>query len=123
MTNSERTIEINLGSEAVTGDGGVTTDVIEDSNKIVGWTIGGDCQRQDLVTETDLSEEMNRLGGTTGRVSSAEPVDKKGTFWGIVKIVSYVEVPNTWKETALLKRKPPRAVMSLVFVRQTQLKV
>ena len=68
------------------------TDVIEDSNKIVGSTIGGDFQRQDLVPETDLSEEMNRLGETTGTVSSAEPVD---TFRGIVKIVSYVEVPNT----------------------------
>ena len=88
MTNSERTDEINLGSEAVPKDGGVTTDVIEDSNKIVGSTIGGDCQRQDLVNETDLSEEMNRLGGTTGRVSSAEPVDKKGSFRGLVEIVS-----------------------------------
>ena len=95
MTNSERTVKINLGSEAVPGDGGVTTDVIEDSNKIVGSTIGGDCQRQELVIETDLSEEMNRLGRTTGRVSSAEPVDKKGTFRGIVEIISYVEVPNT----------------------------
>ena len=63
MTNSERTVEFNLGSEAVPGDSGVTTDVIEDSNKIVGSTIGGDCQRQYLVTETVLSEEMNRLGG------------------------------------------------------------
>ena len=80
MTNSERTVKINLGSEAVPGDGGLATDVIEDSNKIVGSTIGGDCQRQDLVTETDLSEEMNLLGGTTGKVSSAEPADKKGTF-------------------------------------------
>ena len=75
MTNSERPAETNLGSEAVPRDGGVTTDVIED-NKIVGSSIGGDCQRQDLVTETDLSEEMNGLGRTTGRVSSAEAVDK-----------------------------------------------
>ena len=95
MTNSERTVETNLGSEAVPGDGGVTTDVIENSNKIVGLTIGGDCQRQDLVTETDFLEEMNRLGGTTSRVSSAEPVDKKSTFRGIVEIFSYVDVPNT----------------------------
>ena len=87
--------EINLGSEAVPGDGGVTTDVTEDSNKIVGLTISGDFQRQDLVTETDLLEERNRLGRTTGRVSSAEPVDKKDNFRGIVEIVSYVEVPNT----------------------------
>ena len=94
MTNSERTAETNLGSEAVPRDGGVTTDVIEDSNKIVGSMLGGDCQRQDLLTEADLSEEMNRLGGTTGRVSSAEPVDKKGTFREIVEIDSYVEVPN-----------------------------
>ena len=85
----------NLGSKVVPGDGGLTTDVTEDSNKIVGLTIGGDFQRQDLVTETDLSEERNRLGGTTGRISSAEPVDKKDTFRGIVEIVSYVEVPNT----------------------------
>ena len=62
---------------------------------IVGLTIGGDFQRQDLVNETDVLEERNRLGGTTGRVSSAEPVDKKDTFRGIVEIVSYVEVPNT----------------------------
>ena len=123
MTNSETTVEINLRSEAVPGDGGVTTDVTEDSNKIVGLTIGGDFQLQDLVTETDLLEERNRLGGTTGRVSSAEPVDKKDTFREIVEIVSYVGVPNTWKETALLKRKPPRAVMPLEFVRQTQLNV
>ena len=54
MTNSEKTVETNIGSEAVPGDGGVTTDVIEDSNKIVGSTIGGDFQRQDLVTETDF---------------------------------------------------------------------
>ena len=92
--------------------------MIEDSNKIVGSTIGGDFQRQDLVTETYLSEEMNRLEGTTGRVSSAEPVDKKGTFRGIVEIVSYVEVLKTLKETALLKRKPPRTELSLEFVRQ-----
>ena len=95
MTKSEKTVETNLGSEAVPGDGGVTTDVTEDSNKIVGLTIGGDFQPQDLVTETDLLEERNRLGGTTGRVSSAEPVDKKETFRGIVEIISYVEVPNT----------------------------
>ena len=76
-------------------DGGLTTDVIEDSNKIVGSTIGGDFQRQDLVTETDLSEEMNGLAGTPGRVSSAELKDKKDTFRGIVEIVSYVDVPNT----------------------------
>ena len=37
-------------------------------------------------------EEMNR---TTERISSAEPVDKKGTFRGIVEIVPYVEVPST----------------------------
>ena len=65
MTNSEKTVEINLGSEAVPGDVGVTTKVTEDSNKIVGLTISGDFQRQDLVTETDLLEERNRLGGTT----------------------------------------------------------
>ena len=86
-------------------NGGVTKDVIEDSNKIVGSTIGGDFQRQELVTETDLSEEMNCLGGTKGRVSSAEPVEKKDTFRGIAETVPYVEVPNTCKETALLKRK------------------
>ena len=95
MTNSGKTIKTNLGSEAVPGDGGVTTDVIEDSKKIVGSTIGGDLQRQELVTETDLSEEMNRLGGATGKVSSAEPVDKKNTLRRTVEIVSYVEVPNT----------------------------
>ena len=95
MTKSEKTVENNLGSEAVPGDGGVTTVVTEDSNKIVGLTIGGDFQRQDLVTETDLLEERNRLGGKTGRVSSAEPVDKKDTFQGNVEIVSYVEVLNT----------------------------
>ena len=66
--------------EEVPGDGGVTTEVTEDSNKIVGLMIGGDFQRQDLVTETDLLEERNRLGGTTGRVSSAEPVNKSNTF-------------------------------------------
>ena len=64
MTNSERTVEINLGSNAVPGDGRVTTDVIEDSNKIVGSTIGGDSQRQDQVTDTDISEEMNLCGGS-----------------------------------------------------------
>ena len=95
MTNSEKTVEINLGSEALPGDGGVTTDVTDNSNKIVGLTIGSDFQREDLVTETDLLEERNRLVGTTGRVSSAEPVDKKDTFRGIVEFVSYVEVPNT----------------------------
>ena len=102
---------------------GVKTDVIEDNNKIMGSTIGSYFQRQDLVTETDFSEEMNRLGGTTGRVSSAEPVDKKDKFRGIVETVSYVKVPNTWKETALFKRKPPRTLRSLEFVRQTQLNV
>ena len=73
----------------------MTTNVIENSNKILGLKIGGNFQRQDLVTETDLSEEMNRLGGTTGSVSSAEPMDKKGIFRGTVEIVSYVEIPNT----------------------------
>ena len=42
-----------------------------------------------------ILEERNRLRGTTGRVSSAEPADKKDTFRVIVEIVSYVEVPNT----------------------------
>ena len=92
MTNSEKTVEDNLGSKIVPGDGRLTTDVIEDSNKIVGSTIGSVFHRQDLVSETDLLEEMNRLGGTTGRVSSAQPVDKKDTFPGIVEIVSYVEI-------------------------------
>ena len=95
MTNSEKTIGTNLGSEVIPGANGVTIDVIEDSNKIVGSTIGGDFQRQDLVTETDLSEEMNHQGGTTGTVSTAEPVDRKNTFRGIAEIVIYVEVPNT----------------------------
>ena len=95
MTNSEKTVKNNLGSEVVPGDGGVTTDSIEDSSEIVDSTIGGDFQRQDLVTQTDLSEEMNHPGGTTGRVSSAELVDKKDTCRGIVAIVSDVEVPNT----------------------------
>ena len=95
MTNSEKTVKTILGREAVPGDGGVTTDVTEDSNKIVGLAISGDFHRQDLVLETDLLEEKNRLGGTTGRISSAELVDKKDTFRGIVEIVSYVEVPNT----------------------------
>ena len=71
------------------------TDVIENSIKIVGSTIGGGCQRQDLVNDRDLPEKINRLGGTTGRVSSAEPVDKKGTFRGTVEIVSYLEVLST----------------------------
>ena len=48
-----------------------------------------------VVTETDHSEEMNRLGGTTGRVPSAKAVDRKDTFRGIVEIVSHVDVPNT----------------------------
>ena len=61
MTNSEKTVETNLGGEAVLGDGGVTTDVTEDSNKIVGLTIGGAFQRQDLVTKTDLLEKRNSL--------------------------------------------------------------
>ena len=74
---------------------GVTTDVVGDSNKILGSTIGGDFQRQNVVTDTDFSEEMNCLGGTTCRVSSAEPVEMKDTFRGIVEIVSYVEFPNT----------------------------
>ena len=73
----------------------MTKNVIENSNKILGLKIGGNCQRQDLVTEIDLSEEMNRLGGTTGSVSSAERMDKKGIFRGTVEIVSYVEIPNT----------------------------
>ena len=59
MTNSEKTVETNLGSEVVPGDEGVTIDVIEDSNTIVGSTIGGDFQRQDAFTEKDLPEEMN----------------------------------------------------------------
>ena len=80
MTNSEKSVETNPGSETVPANGGVTTEVIEDSNKIVGSTIGGDFQRQDLATETVYSEEMNRLGETTGRVSSADPVDKKDEF-------------------------------------------
>ena len=37
MKNSEKTVETNLGSEAVPGDGGVTTDVIEDSKKQRGF--------------------------------------------------------------------------------------
>ena len=35
----------------------MTTDVIEDSNKIVGSAIGGDFQRQKLVTETSFGRD------------------------------------------------------------------
>ena len=88
-------METKLWSDVVPRDGGVTTDVIEDSNKIVGSTSRGNFQHQDLLTKTDLSEEMNRLERTTGRVSSAEPVEKKDTFGGIVEIVVYMKTPNT----------------------------
>ena len=60
MTNSKKIGEPNLGNEVVPRDGGLTTDLMEDSNRIVGSTIGGNFQRQDLVTATDISEEMNR---------------------------------------------------------------
>ena len=60
VDDKQRENRRNQGSGAVPGDSGVTTDVTEDSNKIVGLTIGGDFQRQDLVTETDLLEERNR---------------------------------------------------------------
>ena len=69
--------------------------MIDDNNGIEGLTIGGDFQPQDLVTAADLSEEMKNQGGTTSKVSSAELVDRKDTFQGIVGNVSYVEVPNT----------------------------
>ena len=80
MTKRVKTIEISRGNEVVLGDGEVTTEVIEDSNKIAGSTKDGVSQRQDLATEIDFSEEMNRLGETTGRVSFAQPADKKDTF-------------------------------------------
>ena len=95
MTNSEKTVETNLESKAFPGDVGVATDVIEESNKIVGSPIRGHFQLQDLVTVTDSLEEINRLGGTTGMVSSAEPVDKKDKFRGFDEFVFSVEVPNT----------------------------
>ena len=95
MTNREKTVKTNLGSKVVPGDVGWTTDATEDSNTIVGSTIGGNFQRQDIATETDFLEEMNRPGGTTGRVSSAENVDKKNKYREIVEIVSCVEAPNT----------------------------
>ena len=60
------TVETNLGSALVPGDGGLTIEVIEDSNNILGSTIGGNFQRQDQITETNFSEEMNRQGGTIG---------------------------------------------------------
>ena len=124
VDDKERENRWNQSRERSSSRGeGVTRDVIENSNMIVGSTIGGDFQRQDPLTEIDLSEEMNRQWGTTRRVSSAEPLDRKVAFWGIVEIVSYVEVFKTWKETALSKRKPTRTVMSFEFVRQTQLNV
>ena len=63
--------------------------------QIVGSTIGSYFQRHDLVTGTGLSEQMKRLGGTTGRVSVAEHADTKDKNRDIVEIVAYVEVPNT----------------------------
>ena len=92
MKNSLKTIEINSGNEVVLEDGVVTADVVGDNNKIVASAIGGVFQPQNIATEADFSEEMNRLGETTGRVSSAEPVDKKDILRGDVEIVSYLEV-------------------------------
>ena len=95
MTNSVKTVGINRGNEVVLRDGGETTEAIEDNNKIAGLAIGGVFQRQDLATETNLSDEMNHLGETTDSVSSVEPLDKKVIFRGTAGIVSYVEILNT----------------------------
>ena len=62
------------------------------------------------------------LGRDDGMVSSAEPVDKKDTFRGIVDGGSYVEFPNSSKETALSK-KSTTTVRSLEFIQQLQLNV
>ena len=95
MTNSVKIVLINRGNEVILGNGGVTTDLMEDNNKISGSAIGGVAQSHGLATATDFLEAMNLLGETTGRVSSAESVDKKDTFRGFVELVSYEEVPNT----------------------------
>ena len=74
----------------------MTTDVTNNNNnKITGSALGDNFRRQDLATEIDLSEEMKRLGETTGKVSSAQLVGRKNIFYGIVKLFSFVEVPNT----------------------------
>ena len=70
-------------------------DLEEAVTKLVNQLSVDDKQRENLFSETDLSKETNRLGGTTGKASSAEPVDSKGTFRGILEIVSYLEFPNT----------------------------
>ena len=70
------------------------TDVIEDNNKIVGSTIGGDFQRQDLVTETDLSEEMNRLGETTGRFQVQSLWTRRTHFEELSKLLPMWKFPT-----------------------------
>ena len=46
--------------------------MIDDSNKIVDSTSGGDCQSQDIVIETDLSEEINDRQGFKCRACGQE---------------------------------------------------
>ena len=58
MTHSVKTIGINRGNEEVLEDGGLTTDVMEDNNKIAGSAIGGVFLCKGLDRGTDLSEEM-----------------------------------------------------------------
>ena len=62
-----------------------------------------DRRRLDPATETDPLEEMNRLGTTTGRVSSAEPVNKKDTFLGIVEFFCMLKFPTLEKKVPFQK--------------------
>ena len=79
MTNNVKTVRTNRWTAVVLGDN-------EEATRDRGQqqdpdsAIDGVSQRQELAIEADLSDEMNRLGEPKGRVSNAEPLDKKDTF-------------------------------------------
>ena len=116
MTISVEPSESIERTELFSWDRIVMRDVIEESNKIAGSAIIGLL----LDIATDLLEHMDHLGGTTHLVSNAELVGKKEK---IQEIFSYVETPKNWNETALLKRKSLRYVMSLECVPPKQLSI
>ena len=79
----------------------MTKEGIDDINKIGGSAMFGILRRRNLVTETDILQEMIRLGKSIGMVPILAPVEKMYTCEQDAEIISFVEIPITLKESAL----------------------
>ena len=79
---------------------GMTKEGIDDINKIGVAAIFDFFRRPDLVTETDILQEMARLGKGIDMVSILVPVEKMYTCEQDAEIISFVEISIILMESA-----------------------